>query len=472
MTHAVVCCDAQSSAVREDKQALEATQSDIASLESTRDELRQRAAQANRDAAAAAAAVESAAIRLTEGEERRASSARALEETAQEIADAQRKIAQSQQVLERSAQTIASVADDRARLEMQRDERRADLSRVLAQASEDRAAAQDMSMRYESRRSSRESAEQSLARMQSQLEQYHQRQNALQHEMSKAEAPVAHMQKTVEEQLGGRVEIEAELGEARRRVENTEAQLRNFEQQRSDHEQAVSEARDALGEARLAGQETRVRQEGLLEQFQTTGFEIALIQSEMPEEATAEGWAEGLEKLQRKIERLGPINLAAIDEFKEQAERKEYLDAQLADLNAALTTLENAIRKSDRETRNRFKETYDQVNSGFQRVFPKLFGGGQAYLELTGDDMLAAGVTVMARPPGKRNSTIHLLSGGEKALTAVALVFAIFELNPAPFCMLDEVDAPLDDANVGRYARMVKEMSEKVQFVFITHNKI
>ena len=141
-------------------------------------------------------------------------------------------------------------------------------------------------------------------------------------------------------------------------------------------------------------------------------------------------------------------------------------------MTSALETLEGAIRKIDRETRSRFRDTFTEINAGFQRLFPKLFGGGHAYLELTGDDLLSAGVTVMARPPGKRNSTIHLLSGGEKALTAVALVFAIFELNPAPFCLLDEVDAPLDDHNVGRFCDIVREMSEKVQFVFITHNKV
>ena len=142
------------------------------------------------------------------------------------------------------------------------------------------------------------------------------------------------------------------------------------------------------------------------------------------------------------------------------------------DLELALDTLEAAIAKSDRESRAKFKATFEQVNSDLQTLFPKVFGGGQAYLELTGDDLLDTGVSIMARPPGKKNSTIHLLSGGEKALTALSLVFAIFRLNPAPFCMLDEVDAPLDDANVGRYARLVKAMSEKVQFIYITHNKI
>jgi len=237
-------------------------------------------------------------------------------------------------------------------------------------------------------------------------------------------------------------------------------------------DQTVDESRVKVSEAEMAVQELRVRREGFSEQLDQTDFELEPLLDEMDEAASIETWEEKLEKVRRRIDRLGPINLAAIDEFKEQSERKEYLDSQLKDLNDALETLEGAIRKIDRETRTRFRETYDNVNDGFQRLFPKLFGGGHAYLELTGEDLLSTGVTVMARPPGKRNSTIHLLSGGEKALTAVALVFAIFELSPAPFCMLDEVDAPLDDANVSRFCDIVREMSDKVQFVFITHNKV
>jgi chromosome segregation protein len=194
--------------------------------------------------------------------------------------------------------------------------------------------------------------------------------------------------------------------------------------------------------------------------------------TELPENASEGPFEIELEQLGGRITRRGAINLAAIDEYKIESERKNYLDAQDGDLREALETLENAILKIDKETRTRFKETFDQVNIGIQELFPKVFGGGHAYIELTGDDLLDAGVTIMARPPGKRNSTIHLLSGGEKALTAIALVFSIFRLNPAPFCMLDEVDAPLDDANVGRYARLVEEMSAQVQFIYITHNKI
>jgi len=176
--------------------------------------------------------------------------------------------------------------------------------------------------------------------------------------------------------------------------------------------------------------------------------------------------------LARKIGGLGAVNLVAIDEFDEESERKEYLDKQHADLSEALDTLGSVIRKIDRETRARFKDTFERLNAGFNDFFPRLFGGGRAELRLTDDDFLTAGIIVMARPPGKRNTHIHLLSGGEKALTAVALLFALFKLNPAPFCMLDEVDAPLDDANVERYCNTLKSLVEVSQMIVITHNKI
>jgi chromosome segregation protein len=191
----------------------------------------------------------------------------------------------------------------------------------------------------------------------------------------------------------------------------------------------------------------------------------------LADDIDAEAWRKELDDLESRIRRLEPVNLAAIQEYEEQSQRKVYLDSQLTDLTTALETLEGAIRKIDRETRQRFKDTFYRVNAGVQELFPRLFGGGQAYLELTGDDLLSTGVAIMARPPGKRVTSISLLSGGEKAMTAVALVFSIFRLNPAPFCLLDEVDAPLDEANVGRFSAMVTEMSENVQFIFVTHNK-
>jgi chromosome segregation protein len=223
--------------------------------------------------------------------------------------------------------------------------------------------------------------------------------------------------------------------------------------------------------ARLAAQETRVRREAIAEQFTETHFELAEVQQNLTADASVPNWEHSLAQVRADLEKLGQVNLAAIDELKEQTERKDYLDRQFADLTSALDTLDQAMRRIDKETRTRFEETFERVNTGLKEKFPRLFGGGHAYLELVGEDILTAGVAIMARPPGKKNSTIHLLSGGEKALTAVALVFSIFDLNPAPFCLLDEVDAPLDEHNVGRFCDIVRDMSARVQFIFITHNK-
>jgi chromosome segregation protein len=247
--------------------------------------------------------------------------------------------------------------------------------------------------------------------------------------------------------------------------------LRTLDERRAAAEQRVLDARTAMEEARLAASETRVRRESIAEQFAATQFALAEIQAGLNPEASISVWEDSLAGARADVEKLGQVNLAAIDELQEQTERKEYLDRQFADLSDALATLEQAMRRIDRETRSRFEETFERINAGLKEKFPQLFGGGHAYLELVGEDALSAGVAVMARPPGKRNSTIHLLSGGEKALTAVALVFSIFDLNPAPFCLLDEVDAPLDEHNVGRFCEIVRDMSARIQFIIITHNK-
>jgi chromosome segregation protein len=216
----------------------------------------------------------------------------------------------------------------------------------------------------------------------------------------------------------------------------------------------------------------RVRANSVLEQLQEMQQNLQSVLDTLPDSADEKSWQTLLDKTITSVGRLGAVNLAAVEEYDVQAERKQHLDDQNDDLVSALDILEQAIRKIDKETRTRFKETFNQVNDDLKLLFPKVFGGGMAYLELTDDDLLETGVTIMARPPGKKNSTIHLLSGGEKALTALSLVFAIFRLNPAPFCLLDEVDAPLDDANVVRFCKLVSEMSKTVQFIFITHNKI
>jgi chromosome segregation protein len=276
----------------------------------------------------------------------------------------------------------------------------------------------------------------------------------------------------LEEQLELRLQAEGELGNARQLVADVDYQLREAEQQRAAIEHRAETVRTELEQQRIGNQSLQVRRETIAKLLTESEHRVEDVLQNMPEGANESEWQRSLEQVANRIARLGPINLAAIDEFNLQSERKNYLDAQNEDLATALNTLESAIRKIDKETRNRFRDTFDKVNVGLQDLFPRVFGGGSAYLEMTGDDLLNTGISIMARPPGKKNSTIHLLSGGEKALTAIALVFSIFQLNPAPFCILDEVDAPLDDANTGRYARLVKEMSDKVQFIYITHNKI
>jgi chromosome segregation protein len=249
--------------------------------------------------------------------------------------------------------------------------------------------------------------------------------------------------------------------------------LRQGDEQRLTLERELEPLRAAITQRQLEAQAAQLGGAQYVEQLQAAGADLEALAQSVAEGAVKLWGLQGeIDRIQREIQALGAVNLAALDELGAARERKTFLDAQNADLNEAIATLEDAIRRIDLETRDLLRKTFDEVNSHFGRMFPSLFGGGSARLMMTGDEILDAGVQVMAQPPGKRNSTIHLLSGGEKALTAIALVFAIFQLNPAPFCLLDEVDAPLDDANTERYARLVSEMSQGTQFLFISHNKI
>ena len=284
--------------------------------------------------------------------------------------------------------------------------------------------------------------------------------------------PRVQMRTELDEALANQLSASQEMASARQALGALDDAARKAESERAEIEQRVSDAQAALEQARLETRTIEVRQQELKTRFEQIEADLDQVKATLESGDTEEAVQERLSRIEARIQRLGAINLAAIDEFKQLSERKEYLDRQHADLSEALATLEDAIRKIDRETRTRFRETFDKVNNGLQAMFPVLFGGGHAYLELTSDDLLETGVSVMARPPGKRNSTIHLLSGGEKALTALAFVFSIFELNPAPFCLLDEVDAPLDDANVLRLTEMLRAMAERVQFLFVSHNKI
>ncbi len=374
--------------------------------------------------------------------------------------------------LHTALEEMESLACRREALVKQRDELRDTLATVRQQSSEQRNRAHQLALQISTMRSSRDAIKQNLQRTHQQLEQLTERREELSLTLEEHEEPLLVQSEALEQKLNKRIEVERALAEARDALESIDKQLREFEQKRHAAEQKVQEHHTQLEEARLAHQEIKVRAHTMGEQIKESKFNSDELLDQLPEEANILRWQHEVERQAARIQRLGAINLAAISEYEEQLERMTYLDEQYTDITDSLERLENAIRKIDRETRTKFKETFDKVNSGLQMMFPKLFGGGHAYLQLTGEDLLDTGVSIMARPPGKRNASIHLLSGGEKALTAVALVFAIFKLNPAPFCMLDEVDAPLDDANVGRFCELVKSMSEHVQFIFITHNKI
>ncbi|MFM8333658.1 MAG: chromosome segregation protein SMC [Candidatus Methylumidiphilus sp.] len=311
-----------------------------------------------------------------------------------------------------------------------------------------------------------------LERGQAQLAQTGERLAELDRRMDEADAPMDEEQETLEDLLRQRTAVERELAELRKKNQASEAAIRDLSEQRLRKERELEAVKQRLEQTKLDYQGNEVRRQTVQEQFDEIGADPAVVVPGLPEDAEEKEWQQRVAQLAEDISRLGAINLTAMEEYQEQSERLQTLDAQLKDLNESQATLLQAIEKIDRECRARFKDTFERVNAGIQRMFPKLFGGGQAYLEMSERDLLEAGVSIMARPPGKRNSSIHLLSGGEKALTAVALVFSIFELNPAPFCLLDEVDAPLDDANVGRFSQLVKEMAEKVQFLFISHNKV
>ncbi len=355
--------------------------------------------------------------------------------------------------------------EQKSQLQQQLAEARASFQRAQESAHQQQIQQQALEMEQSATRSN-------IERVKQQSEQFDQRIKELDSEINAATDPVDELETELQALLQRRNQNEQELKLAQQAVGEFDNRQRELETERNTRQHQADEFRNQLEQERMHLQEASIRCKTIVEQLEKSGQNIEELQQNLDTEAELEEWNRRLEAMNNRIERLGPINLAAIEEHKEQAERKQYLDAQHQDLISALETLEGAIRKIDKETRSRFKETFEQVNNRMIERFPKLFGGGEAHLEITENDLLNAGVQIMARPPGKRITNLQLLSGGEKALTAVALIFSIFELNPSPFCMLDEVDAPLDDANVGRFCTMVSEMSSQVQFIMITHNKI
>ena len=395
-----------------------------------------------------------------------------IDESREQFGNEQAAVAEARQLLAEAIERMEADSNNREELLSVRDQTRSTLDAARQKARHDKDLAHQLAMRHQSLQTQLGAMREAIDRTNSQVAQLRTRRDTLAAGLQENNEPLGTLKLELEEQLEQRLRAEGELSAARQQVAEVDYLLREKEQQRATIEHRAESVRSELERHRIASQALQVRRETLSRQLVANGHEIERVLATMPEGAGEAEWQLSLERVASRIARLGPINLAAIDEYNLQSERKNYLDLQNEDLQTALDTLQSAIRKIDKETRSRFRDTFDKVNNGLQALFPRVFGGGSAYLEMTGDDLLDTGITIMARPPGKKNSTIHLLSGGEKALTAIALVFSIFQLNPAPFCILDEVDAPLDDANVGRYARLVKEMSEKVQFIYITHNKI
>jgi chromosome segregation protein len=457
--------------VHEVEASLAAARESLARAESDRDHAQSGIQAAHRKHAELRSQLEATRARAQESTLRRERLEEEAADVAQEKGVTQEALARAGAELDRGLLMLGELDSRRHDLENEREDRRDAVANARSRAQAAQMGARDLLIKIESRRSTQSSVSVSLSRMVEQREQLERRREELEQELTGSDEPILQLEARLHDALERRLEVESDLSVARRALEDADLELRGLDEKRVAAEQLVNAAREAMETAKLAAQETRVRREAIAEQFAQTQFELAEVQQNLTADASVVNWEQSLVQVRGDIEKLGQVNLAAIDELKEQTERKEYLDRQFADLTSALETLEQAMQRIDKETRTRFEETFEKINTGLKEKFPRLFGGGHAYLELVGEDILGAGVAIMARPPGKKNSTIHLLSGGEKALTAVALVFSIFDLNPAPFCLLDEVDAPLDEHNVGRFCDIVREMSSQVQFIFITHNK-
>ena len=389
----------------------------------------------------------------------------------QEITKNEGQINSSKKNLKLAKGKLAELATDKEKLDQQKIGLSNEINTYKQKINSQRPSLQKLELKAESNRSTISALKNAINRLESQKTQIKAKSLEITKGTRKKSDPTAEVKEQLKSLLNHSLESEQALNTLREQLENIQATLRNYEIDRTNKNAEVNQSREILEKYKLSIRELEVRKEGLDDQLSANGYSYESIKESIVETLNETELEQELEKILRSIERLGPINLAASNEYEEEAKRKDNLDSQFDDLNRALDTLNGAIKQIDDESMKRFNETFAKVNIGLKKHFPRLFDGGKAYLELEKDDPLDGGVIVMARPPGKRNSTIHLLSGGEKALTAVALLFSIFELNPAPFCLLDEVDAPLDDTNVARFCEIVKEMSDSVQFVVITHNK-
>ena len=444
----------------------------LARMEDEQGEVQQRLSEAHERLASLQAELGAREARLEQTSRRLVELGTEQRELAAKLKDQQRIDEGAREGAQATSGEAERLARERSAWEEGREPHRSRLEQARERWNAARDASHAVALRIESMRVRRESLRAATEQTRRRIAAGEARCRELERELHDGAAPAEEAEIRLQSGLERKSGLEANLRRARSDVEKAEGRLAEVERVRQQCASRGEEEREVLERARMAAQEVVVRRKTLEEQLEAEGLDVQDLLSGLDRQASEEAWETKLAEVSRRISRLGPINLAAIGEHEELAEQKAYLDAQHEDLSEALDTLNTAIRKIDREMRARFRATYDQVNAGLARMFPRLFGGGEASLALSGDDLLDTGVAVMARPPGKRNANIAQLSGGEKALCAIALVFAIFELNPAPFCLLDEVDAPLDDVNVVRFCELMKEMAERLQLVMVTHNKI
>tara|TARA_B100001750_G_scaffold129958_1_gene103329 strand:- start:15447 stop:18164 length:2718 start_codon:yes stop_codon:yes gene_type:complete len=395
-----------------------------------------------------------------------------LEDTENEILENEKDLKHSRNLLDESIEFLEKLNSDKILSDKLKNDLSNQKNRLNQKINNLSIKVQSQELKFESLKASQDAMKTAINRLEAQRTQLKSRSLEITLKNKKENQPEDDSKRKLESLLNKSLDKEKDLDKSRKELEDSQTTLRNTEIDRTNINSLVNQAREELEHFNLNQKEYEVRRESLDDQITSQGKDFESLDKKLKNKSIDQKVLdEELNKTLKAINRLGDINLAASKEYDHENERMQKLNSQFEDLNRALDTLNGAIKQIDEESKIRFNDTFSKVNKGLEKHFPRLFDGGKAYLELENNDALEGGVFVMARPPGKRNSNIHLLSGGEKALTAVALLFSIFELNPAPFCLLDEVDAPLDDTNVSRFCEIVKEMSNNVQFVVITHNK-
>lgn len=464
--------EAQQQAFAEAEQNLRNAEAQLSSLEAERDSLHSQYQRLANEVSEAKSELTAKQTRLTDAVRRREQLQKNLGEAQEQQTSTAQLLQELQEQRQGFAEQLSTLEGQQQRLQAERETVQNNLVQARAHAQRLQQQHDELEIRVAANESQLALLNQTVARDDKRLKAIELRQEELNENLNQQDDPLVKLKEALAIKLEQHLAIRDSLQVVEAKLAQQAEQAQELELERNLVMQQLTQLQSDLEAIRMEHQTISVRQATIIEQLQEHNLSLDEAKQGLAEDAELKLWQENLAELEKRIERLGPINLAAIEEYAQADERKTYLDKQHADLTEALSVLSSAIDKIDRETKNKFKETFDQVNQGFQEIFPKVFGGGRAHLELETDDLLTAGILVKAQPPGKKNSSIHMLSGGEKALTAISLVFAMFRLNPAPFCVLDEVDAPLDDLNVGRFCSLVKEMAKETQFIVISHNKV